>query len=123
MLKKNRSAPNTAVIPVLCYTEVREAVDWPTTALPFAERLRNSDDRCQLLHSNGAIVVAKAGVHAKDAPSTQRAAALRHTSCHGNRRTLWTRRSHLWRTAMLVPRPMGTSVDALGDHFRFQPSR
>src|SRR5439155_22347446 len=29
----------------------------------------------------------------------------------------------VWRTPMLVPRPMGTSVDALGDDFRFRPSR
>src|SRR5438552_3121377 len=75
MLKKNRSAPNTAVIPVLYYTDVREAVEWLTTALPFTERLRNSDNRCQLLHSNGAIVVAKAGVHANEAPSTQQSPA------------------------------------------------
>ena len=59
MLKKNRSAPNTAVIPVLYYPDVREAVEWLTTALLFTERLRNSPTRCQLLHSNGAIVVAK----------------------------------------------------------------
>jgi hypothetical protein len=58
MLKKNRSAPNTAVIPVLYYPDVREAVEWLTTALPFTERLRIADHRCQLLHSNGAIVVA-----------------------------------------------------------------
>ena len=42
MLKKNRSAPNTAVIPVLYYPDVPEAVAWLTTALPFTERLRNS---------------------------------------------------------------------------------
>ena len=59
MLKKNRSAPNTAVIPVLYIPHVREAVEWLTTALPFIVRLRNSDTRRQLLHSNGAIVVAK----------------------------------------------------------------
>ena len=70
MLKKNRSAPKTAVIPVLYYPDVREAVEWLTTALPFTVRLRNSDTRCQLLHSNGAIVVAKPGVHADAAPST-----------------------------------------------------
>jgi len=75
MLKKNRSAPNTAVIPVLYYPDVREAVEWLTTALPFTERLRNSDNRCQLLHSNGAIVVAKPGVHANAAPSTQQSPA------------------------------------------------
>ena len=71
MLKKNRSAPNTAVIPVLYYPDVREAVEWLTTALPFTERLRNSDTRCQLLHGNGAIVVAQPGMHADAAPSTQ----------------------------------------------------
>jgi len=49
---------------------VPEAVEWLTTALPFTERLRNSETRRQLVHSNGAIVVAKPGAHAYDAPST-----------------------------------------------------
>jgi uncharacterized glyoxalase superfamily protein PhnB len=70
MLKKNRSAPNTAVIPVLYYPDVRAAVQWLTTALPFIERLRIGDHRCQLLHSGGAIVVATPGGHANAAPST-----------------------------------------------------
>ncbi|PYK23640.1 MAG: glyoxalase [Verrucomicrobia bacterium] len=71
MLKKNRSAPNTAVIPVLYYPDVREAVEWLTTALPFTERLRNSDNRRQLSHGNGAIVVTKPGGNADAAASTQ----------------------------------------------------
>src|SRR5438876_2963930 len=75
MWKKNRSAPNTAVIPVLYYPEVREAVEWLTTALTFSVRLRNSDTRCQLSHSNGTIVVAKPGVHANAALSTQQSPA------------------------------------------------
>jgi uncharacterized glyoxalase superfamily protein PhnB len=70
MLKTNRSAPNTAVIPVLYYPDVSEAVEWLTTVLPFTERLRNSDDRRQLVHGNGAIVVTKPGAHADAAPST-----------------------------------------------------
>jgi uncharacterized glyoxalase superfamily protein PhnB len=70
-LKKNRSAPNTAVIPVLYYPDVREAVEWLTTALPCTERLRIADHRYQLLHSNGAIVIAKPGGHANAASSTQ----------------------------------------------------
>ena len=70
MLKKNRSAPNTAVIPVLYYPDVPEAVEWLTTVLPFTERLRNSDNRRQLVHGNGAIVVTKPGGHADGAPST-----------------------------------------------------
>ena len=71
MLKKNRSAPNTAVIPVLYYPDVPEAVEWLTTALPFTERLRNSNNRRQLVHGNGAIVVTKPGRNADDASSTQ----------------------------------------------------
>src|SRR5881392_944692 len=70
MLKKNRSAPNTAVIPVLYYPDVREAVEWLTTALPFTERLRIGDHRCQLLHGNGAVVIANRGGHAEADPST-----------------------------------------------------
>ena len=38
MLKKNRSAPNTAVIPVLYYLDESEAVDWLTTG-PAIRRL------------------------------------------------------------------------------------
>jgi uncharacterized glyoxalase superfamily protein PhnB len=49
---------------------VREAVEWLTTALPFTERLRIADNRCQLLDSNGVIVVLKPGGHADAAPST-----------------------------------------------------
>jgi uncharacterized glyoxalase superfamily protein PhnB len=71
MLKKNRSAPNTAVIPVLYYPDVPKAVEWLTTALPFTERLRNSDNRRQLVHGNAAIVVTKPGGNADDASSTQ----------------------------------------------------
>jgi uncharacterized glyoxalase superfamily protein PhnB len=70
MLKKNRSAPNSGVIPVLYYPNVPQAVEWLTTALPFTERLRNSENRRQLVHSNGAVVVATPGAHAYDAPST-----------------------------------------------------
>lgn len=33
MLKKNRAAPNSAVIPVLYYPDVRSAVEWLTTTL------------------------------------------------------------------------------------------
>ena len=74
MLNKNRSAPNSAVIPVLYYPDVRAAVEWLTTALPFIERLRIGDHRCQLVHDNGAIVVAKPGGHANAAPSTLQSA-------------------------------------------------
>ena len=75
MLKKNRSAPSNAVIPVLYYPDVPEAVAWLTTALPFTERLRNSQDRRQLLHGNEAIIVANPGAHADAALSTQQSPA------------------------------------------------
>ena len=56
--------------------DVPEAVEWLTTALPFTVLLaRNSDTRCQLLSANGAIVVAKPGVHADAALSTQQSPA------------------------------------------------
>jgi uncharacterized glyoxalase superfamily protein PhnB len=70
MLKKNRSAPNTAVIPVLYYPDVRGAVEWLTTALPLTERLRIGDHRSQLMYANGALVVAQSGGHADAHPST-----------------------------------------------------
>src|SRR5262249_23526891 len=70
MLKKNRSAPNSGVIPVLYYPEVRKAVEWLTTALPLIERLRIGDHRCQLVRENGAIVIATPGARAEAAPST-----------------------------------------------------
>jgi uncharacterized glyoxalase superfamily protein PhnB len=71
MLKKNRSAPDTAVIPVLYYPDVRGAVDWLTTVLPLTERLRIGDHRSQLVSGNGALVVAQAGGHADAHPSTR----------------------------------------------------
>lgn len=70
MLKKNRAAPDAAVIPVLYYPDVSAAMKWLTTALPFIERLRIGDHRCQLVYGNGAIVVATPGGHADAAPST-----------------------------------------------------
>jgi uncharacterized glyoxalase superfamily protein PhnB len=74
MLTKNRSAPNSAVIPVLYYPDVREAVEWLTKALPFVERLRIGNHRCQLVHGNGAVVVAEPGGHANAASSTLQSA-------------------------------------------------
>lgn len=70
MLKKNRAAPDSAVIPVLYYPDVRKAVEWLTTVLPFTERLRIGDHRCLLAHGNGAVVIANPGGHADAAPST-----------------------------------------------------
>lgn len=71
MLKKNRSAPDAAVIPVLHYPDVREAVEWLTTTLPFTERLRIAGHRCQLSYGTGALVVAEGGGQPGAASATQ----------------------------------------------------
>jgi uncharacterized glyoxalase superfamily protein PhnB len=72
MFRRNRSAPDSAVITVLFYPNVPQAVAWLTTALPFTERLRNSEDRRQLVHGNCAIVVTKPGLNANEPSSAQR---------------------------------------------------
>jgi len=53
MLKKNRSAPNAGVIPVLYYSEVRKAVEWLTTALPSAVKNQNATARANKLGVSG----------------------------------------------------------------------
>jgi uncharacterized glyoxalase superfamily protein PhnB len=69
-LKRNRTAPDSAVITALFYPDVPKAVAWLTTALPFTERLRNSEDRRQLVHGTGTIVVTRAGLNANEPSST-----------------------------------------------------
>jgi uncharacterized glyoxalase superfamily protein PhnB len=60
MLKTNRSMPAAAVVPVLHYPDVRQAVGWLCTVLGFVERLRIAEHRCQLLFGDSALVVAGA---------------------------------------------------------------
>jgi uncharacterized glyoxalase superfamily protein PhnB len=58
-VKPNRSIPAATVIPVLIYPDVREAVDWLSTAFGFQERLRIGDaHRSQLKVGDGAVIVA-----------------------------------------------------------------
>ena len=54
----NRSMPESAVIPVLAYPNVRDAVEWLCGAFGFTERLRILDHRAQLSFGAGSIVVA-----------------------------------------------------------------
>jgi uncharacterized glyoxalase superfamily protein PhnB len=54
----NRSMPSSTVIPVLGYTDVREAVAWLCNAFGFVERLRIGDHRAQLAFGDGSVVVA-----------------------------------------------------------------
>ncbi len=57
-MRPNRSIPAATVIPVLIYPDVREAVDWLSTAFGFVERVRIGEDhRAQLSFGEGAVIV------------------------------------------------------------------
>jgi uncharacterized glyoxalase superfamily protein PhnB len=54
----NRSMPQSTVIPVLIYPDVREAVAWLTKAFGFAERVQIGEShRSQLSFGDGAVIV------------------------------------------------------------------
>jgi uncharacterized glyoxalase superfamily protein PhnB len=58
-MRNNRSIPSAAVIPVLIYPDVQEAVAWLSAAFGFVERLRIGDNhRSQLSVGDGAVIVA-----------------------------------------------------------------
>jgi len=58
-MKRNRSIPQSTVIPVLVYPDVREAVDWLGRAFGFVERVRIGENhRSQLRFGEGAVIVA-----------------------------------------------------------------
>jgi len=58
MLKPNRSIPQSTVIPVLIYPDVRAAVDWLGSAFGFVERVRIGEShRSQLSFGDGAVIV------------------------------------------------------------------
>jgi uncharacterized glyoxalase superfamily protein PhnB len=58
-VKPNRSIPSPTVIPVLIYSDVREAVAWLEGAFGFRERIRIGEDhRSQLtVGDDGAVIV------------------------------------------------------------------
>jgi uncharacterized glyoxalase superfamily protein PhnB len=57
-LRSNRSIPSAAVIPVLVYPDVREAVEWLQSAFGFVERVRIGENhRSQLSFGDGALIV------------------------------------------------------------------
>ena len=57
-MKPNRSIPDSTVIPVLIYPDVRGAVAWLTAAFGFEERLRIGEDhRSQLRVGAGAVII------------------------------------------------------------------
>jgi uncharacterized glyoxalase superfamily protein PhnB len=58
-MKRNRSIPQSTVIPVLIYPDVRAAVDWLTQAFAFKERVQIGDNhRSQLSLGEGDLIVA-----------------------------------------------------------------
>lgn len=57
-MKPNRSIPQSTIIPVLIYSDVREAVDWLGEAFGFVERVRIGEGhRAQLSFGEGAVIV------------------------------------------------------------------
>ncbi len=58
-MKANRSIPSSAVIPVLIYPDVGQAVAWLNGAFGFVERLRIGENhRAQLRLGDGDLIVA-----------------------------------------------------------------
>ncbi|HVO48589.1 MAG TPA: VOC family protein [Steroidobacteraceae bacterium] len=53
----NRSMPPGAVIPVLIYPDVRDAVEWLCRSFGFVERLRIGTHRSQLAVGAGSVLV------------------------------------------------------------------
>ncbi len=59
-LLQNRSIPSPAVIPVLPYPDVRQAVEWLSDVFGFRERLRIAEHRAQMIvPGGGAMIVAE----------------------------------------------------------------
>jgi len=57
-VKTNRSIPQSTVIPVLIYPDVRAAVAWLTDAFGFAECVQIGEDhRSQLSFGEGAVII------------------------------------------------------------------
>jgi uncharacterized glyoxalase superfamily protein PhnB len=57
-VKPNRSIPQSTVVPVLIYPDVRAAVAWLDAAFGFAERVRIGEShRAQLRCGDGAVIV------------------------------------------------------------------
>jgi uncharacterized glyoxalase superfamily protein PhnB len=60
-VKPNRSIPQAAVIPVLIYPNVREAVDWLCSSFGLVERVFIGENhRAQLSFGDGALIVGDA---------------------------------------------------------------
>ena len=57
-MRRNRSIPSVAVVPVLIYPDVRAAVAWLTNAFGFSERVRIGEShRSQMRVGDGAVII------------------------------------------------------------------
>ena len=56
-MKANRSIPSAAVVPVLIYPDVREAVEWLGAPSVPGARAHRREHRSQLLAGGGAVIV------------------------------------------------------------------
>ena len=54
---RNRTMPESTVLPVLVYPNVREAITWLSDAFGFVERWEAKGHRAQLVVGDGAVVV------------------------------------------------------------------
>lgn len=53
----NRTMPDCAILPVLHYRDVAEAIEWLSHAFGFTERWRIANHRAQLAYEGGAIAI------------------------------------------------------------------
>jgi uncharacterized glyoxalase superfamily protein PhnB len=62
---KNRSAPNSTIVPILVYDDVNQAIEWLCGVFGFTERLRAEHDgvtsHAQLAFAEGAIMLGRQG--------------------------------------------------------------
>jgi uncharacterized glyoxalase superfamily protein PhnB len=56
-LPTNRSMPHCAIIPVLAYADVGEAINWLCQTFGFTERWRVGSHRAQLTFNGGTIAI------------------------------------------------------------------
>jgi uncharacterized glyoxalase superfamily protein PhnB len=61
-MKRNRSVPDAAVVPVLVYPDVRAAVEWLVSVFGLVERMHiPPNHRVQLRFGESAVIVAERG--------------------------------------------------------------
>lgn len=67
---RNRSIPNSTVIPELAYPDIGAAIAWLSDAFGFTLRVRIADHRAQMNVGDGAMVLTEARAAKGDAAET-----------------------------------------------------